>query len=154
MKAIEAKELILEVVKDGYRRLVYRQVSENGNVIYLEESDIIDFSRPISDNGDYNVFFSKRELWKSLTEFTSNEGLLKRQVWHQKTNEWLALNPIFVHQSISSLVQESLSLVLKNLTTQKPEELEGVRNWLRAVSTSRAKSIHKTNSFKQLRYAV
>lgn len=154
MKAIETKELILEVVKDGYRRLVYRQVSENGNVIYLEESDIIDFSRPISDNGDYNVFFSKRELWKSITEFTSNEGLLRRQAWHQKTNEWLELNPFFIHKSISPLVQESLSEVLKNLTTQKPRELEGVRNWLRAVSNSSVKSTQQSNTLKHLRYAV
>ncbi|MCF8464976.1 MAG: hypothetical protein K9G41_09050, partial [Flavobacteriales bacterium] len=69
-KANHSRELVLEVVKDGYRRLIFRTDIGNGTTLFLEESDLIDFSRPITDNSDFNVFFTMRAFWKSFTEFT------------------------------------------------------------------------------------
>ena len=84
------KELVLEVVKDGYRRLIFRTDIGNETMLFLEESDLIDFSRPITDNSDFNVFFTMRAFWKSFTDFTSNEGLLNRQVGMRPiTNGWV-----------------------------------------------------------------
>ena len=147
------KELVLEVVKDGYRRLVFKQDIGNGNHLFLEESDLVDFSRPLTDNNDFNVFFTKRAFWKSFTEFTSNEGLLKRQVWHQQTNDWLQLKPVFIHSSIRSLVQESLSEAVRNLSGNEGEEMEGIRCWLRALSST-STDVQIRSPFKTLRHAV
>lgn len=147
------KELVLEVVKDGYRRLIFRQDIGNGSYLFLEESDLVDFSRPLSESNDFNVFFTERSFWKSFIEYTSNEGLLKRQVWHQQTNEWLELKPVFVHNDIKHLIQNSLSEVIRNLSNNQADELEGVRAWLRALSST-SSNIKINEPFNTLRYAV
>ncbi len=147
------KELVLEVVKDGYRRLIFRQDIGNGSHLFLEESDLVDFSRPLSDNDDFNVFFTEKSFWKSFTEYTSNEGLLKRQVWHQQTNEWLNLKPVFVHKDIKHLIQNSLSDAIKNHSANQDTEMEGIRTWLRALSTSRT-TINIKQPYNTLRHAV
>ncbi|MCB0756662.1 MAG: hypothetical protein H6601_04000 [Flavobacteriales bacterium] len=147
------KELVLEVVKDGYRRLVFRQEIGNGSYLFLEESDLVDFSRPLSESNDFNVFFTERSFWKSFIEYTSNEGLLKRQVWHQKTNEWLDLKPLFIHNDIKHLIQNSLSDIIRNHSSSRTDELEGVRIWLRALS-SNGSTIKIDQPHNTLRHAV
>lgn len=154
MKSTAKRELVLEVVKDGFRRLVFREDIGNGNTLFLEESDLTDFSRPITENGDFNVFFTKRAFWKSFTEFTSNEGLLKRQVWHQQSNEWLNLKPLFIHPDIKNLVQESIADTTRNLCTENAEEIEGLRNWLRKLSEPASQLNSLVTNTKTYRHAV
>ena len=155
MKSTENnKELVLEVVKDGYRRLVSRQEVGNGSVLFLEESDLVDFSRPLSDNDDFNVFFTMRAFWKSFIDFTSNEGLLKKQVWHQTTNEWLSLQPIFIHSDIKHLVQTSIAEATRELNPDEKELIDGIRCWLRKLAEPTTKLDVALNSQKTLRHAV
>lgn len=99
------------------------------------------------------MFFTKRAFWKSFVEFTSLEGFSSRQVWHETTNEWLDLKPVFVHSDIKPLIQETLSDAIRNLSDNEPRKLDGIRAWLRALSTSKAEpQIQKP--FKTLRHAV
>lgn len=148
------KELVLEVVKDGYRRSIFRTDLGNGTILFLEDSDLTDFSRPISDNSDFNVFFTMRSFWKSFTDFTSNEGLLKRQVWHEANNEWLSLKPVFIHPEVKHLVQESLAEATRELVSSNAEQVEGIRTWLRKLAESTTELDRVMNASKKYRYAV
>jgi len=148
------KELVLEVVKDGYRRLIFRTDIGNGSTLFLEESDLIDFSRPITENDDFNVFFTMRAFWKSFTEFTSNEGLLNRQVWHESNNEWLNLKPVFVHQDVKHLIQESLGNATREIQNGDSKNVEGIRTWLRKMSEPTTELENAINPSKKYRYAV
>ncbi len=148
------RELVLEVQKDGFRRLIFRAETGNGDTLFLEESDLIDFSRPIANNSDFNVFFTKRAFWKSFTEFTSNEGLLNRQVWHEENNEWLDLKPVFIHKDVKHLVQNSLADVTRNLNVDDAEAIDGVRCWLRKLSEPTTTLDNAINPSKKYRHAV
>ncbi len=152
--ADNTKELVLEVVKDGYRRLIFRTDIGNGTKLYLEESDLVDFSRPITENNDFNVFFTMRAFWKSFVDFTSNEGLLKRQVWHETNNEWLSLKPVFVHADVKHLVQESLSEATREIANDDMEQIEGIRTWLRKLAESTTELDNAINPSKKYRHAV
>jgi hypothetical protein len=145
------KELVLEVQKDGHRKLIYRTIAADGTPLFIEESNLVDFSRPFYEGDDFNVFFTDKAFWKSFLEYTSSDGFTNRQVWHQTTNEWLTLRPIFIHKDVQHLIQESIADVLRNLSTDQQSELEGVRSWLRALSGVETQN---TNSFKTLRHAV
>lgn len=148
------KELVLEVQKDGYRRLIFRTDIGNGTMLFLEESDLVDFSRPLTDDGDFNVFFTKRAFWKSFTEFTSNEGLMKRQVWHEENPEWLELRPVFIHDDIKHLVQGSLADVTRNLNADNSAQIDGIRTWLRKLSEPTTTLDQAINPSKTYRHAV
>ena len=152
--ADNTKELVLEVVKDGYRRLIFRTDIGNGTKLYLEESDLADFSRPITENNDFNVFFTMRAFWKSFVDFTSNEGLLKRQVWHETNNEWLSLKPVFVHADVKHLVQESLSEATREIANGDLEQVEGIRTWLRKLAEPTTELDNAINPSKKYRHAV
>ena len=152
--ASNTKELVLEVVKDGYRRLIFRTDMGNGTTLFLEESDLVDFSRPLTDNNDFNVFFTMRSFWKSLVDFTSNKGLLKRQVWHQSNNEWLSLSPVFIHKDIKHLVQESLAEATRELATDNLEQVDGIRTWLRKLAEPTTTLDTAIYTSKKYRYAV
>jgi hypothetical protein len=155
MKSTENnKELVLEIVKDGYRRLVFRQKVGNGSVLFLEESDLIDFSRPLSDNEDFNVFFTMKAFWKSFLDYTSNEGLLKRQVWHETANEWLTLQPVFIHPDIKHLVQTSLAVATRELNSEDTALIDGIRAWLRKLAEPSTKLDIAITTRKNLRHAV
>lgn len=148
------KELVLEVQKDGYRRLIFRTDIGNGTMLFLEESDLVDFSRPLTVDGDFNVFFTKRAFWKSFTEFTSNEGLMKRQVWHEENHEWLELRPVFIHDDIKHLVQGSLADVTRNLNPENSGQIDGIRSWLRKLSEPTTSLEQAINPSKTYRHAV
>ena len=148
------RELVLEVVKDGYRRLVFRTKMNNGNVLFLEESDLIDYSRPMSESNDFNVFFTMKAFWKSFVDFTSTEGFLKRQVWHETNNEWLSLKPIFVHQDVKKLVQESLAEATREISHGDLEQIEGIRTWLRKLAEPTTELDNAINPSKKYRHAV
>ena len=148
------KELVLEVQKDGFRRLIFRTEIGNGTTLFLEESDLVDFSRPLTESSDFNVFFTKRAFWKSFMDFTSNEGLLNRQVWHEENNEWLNLKPVFIHKDIKHLVQNSLADVTRNLNADNAKTVEGVRGWLRKLSEPTTELDNAINPSKKYRYAV
>lgn len=148
------KELVLEVQKDGFRRLIFRTDIGNGTTLFLEESDLVDFSRPLTESSDFNVFFTKRAFWKSFTEFTSNEGLLNRQVWHEENNEWLNLRPVFIHKDIKRLVQKSLADVTRNLNSDDTKTIDGIRGWLRKLSEPTTDLDNAINPSKKYRYAV
>lgn len=150
----KTKELLLEVEKDGHRRLLYRELTASGDEIFLEESDLIDFSRPLTDSSDYSVFFSLRSFWRSFTEFTSNEGLLNRQVWHQNTNEWLNLQPVFVHERMRTLIQESLRKMIQEGQYHQNNEMDGIRYWLKALSTAPVTRKSFNTPLTPLRHAV
>lgn len=152
--ANNTKELVLEVVKDGYRRLIFRTDIGNGTTLFLEESDLIDFSRPLTDNSDFNVFFTMRAFWKSFTEFTSIEGLSKRQVWHEASNEWLSLNPVFVHEDVKHLIRESLSEATRGIQNGDMQNVEGIRTWLRKLAEPTTELENAINPSKKYRHAV
>ncbi len=130
----DRKELILEVQKDGYRRLIHRIAKTDGSTLLMEETDLIDLSRPIREGGDFNVYFSKNDLWEAFTRFTSSEGLLRRQVWHESQREWLSLTPMFIHPDMRPLVQQSLTEATRELDAENPAQLEGIHTWLRKLA--------------------
>jgi hypothetical protein len=132
------KELILEVQKDGFRRFIYKTSNADGSSLYLEESSLPDFSRPMSGEADHNVFFTKRAFWKSFIAYTSCEGLLKRQVWHESSKEWLNLNPVFIHNDIKHLVQQSLAKATQQLSAESGNQIDGIRGWLAKLAQSPA----------------
>ena len=147
------RELLLEVQQDGCRRLIYRTKSADNSPLFVEESNLVDFSRPFYEGNDFNVFFTERAFWKSFIEYTSLEGFSNRQVWHEATNEWLDLRPVFVHNDIKHLIQESLSDAIRNLSNEPSNNLEGIRIWLRALSNSKTVATIQ-QPFNTLRYAV
>ncbi len=149
------RELILEVAKDGFRRLVYRTWNNDGSVLFLEESDLEDFSRPLCQSNDFNVFFSERAFWKSFTEYTSSEGFLNRTVWHESADEWLQLKPLFIHQDIKLLIQNSLADATREIRINDERKINGIRMWLRALSKS-SSSTEKvaSNHLETYRHAV
>lgn len=149
----DRKELVLEVRKDGFRRLIYRTRTSDGSVLFLEESDLMDFSRPMYEDNDFNVFFTERAFWKSFVDFTSTEGLLNRQVWHQSAKDWLSLTPVFIHDDIKSLVQESLAEATREIETSDTMVINGIRNWLRKLASS-TEQIEMFNTPKKYRHAV
>lgn len=150
-----AKELMLEVAKDGFRRLVYRTLKNDGGFVFLEESDLEDFSRPICDNNDFNVFFTEHAFWRSLTEFTSSEGVLNRSVWHEDASEWLQLEPIFLHEDIKHLVKASLAEATREIGINDHQKIEGIRTWLRALAKADQNAEYAgTNPFEIYRHAV
>ena len=132
------KERILEVEKDGFRRLIHRITKADGSVFFMEETDLIDFSRPISATGDFNVYFTERAFWKAFVRFTSREGLLNRQVWHESAKEWLGLDPLFIHSDLKHLVQNSLAEVTRELSSDGNPQIEGIRKWLRKLAQPQA----------------
>lgn len=149
------KCLVLEVVKDGYRRLVHRTATAGGDRLFVEESDLLDFSRPTYETNDYNVFFTERAFWKSFTEYTSTEGLLNRNVWHQSMKEWLSLSPVFIHEDIKHLVQESLAEATREINSADAKQINGIRTWLRALAQPSNEIYNAINEpTKKYRYAV
>lgn len=128
------KELLLEVQKDGCRRLIYRIRSVENSPLFVEESNLIDYSRPFYENDDFNVFFTEKAFWKSFTEFTSEQGFANRQVWHQTLNDWLTLEPEFIHSDIKHLIQQSLAEATRDISIEDKRQVDGIRMWLRALS--------------------
>lgn len=149
------KELLLEVQKDGCRRLIYLTESVEGSPLIVEESNLVDYSRPFYGNDDFNVFFTERAFWKSFTEFTSKEGFSNRQVWHQTLNEWLTLEPVFIHTDIKHLVQQSLAEATREISLNDTARIDGIRMWLRALAQSTS-SFDKSvaNPLETYRHAV
>lgn len=146
------RELILEVAKDGQRRMVYRTISANGDILFLEESNLEDHSRPTCDDEDFNIFFTERSFWKSFVEYTSLEGLKNRHVWHQPANEWLSLRPVFIHADIRPLIKQSLAEASREHHAEA-RQWEGMRVWLQHLSGStRIESIVEPS--KNYRHAV
>lgn len=148
------RELLLEVEKDGHRKMLYRQFTNSGEEIFLEESDLVDFSRPLNENSDFNVFFSLRDFWNSFIEYTSNEGLLNRQVWHQNSNEWIDLKPIFVHENMRTVIQQSITRLIRNDVNKHQLKMDGIRYWLKALSTATVTRKSFTTTLTSLRHAV
>jgi len=136
MKATQfnSKELVLELTKDGFRRMVYRTVNNDGSVIFLEESDLVDYSRPLNDSSDFNVFFSAKAFWRAVTEYTDRESFENSSVWHQHQGDWLTLEPALVHDDIKPLIQESLAEAIRNVSIENRHQVEGIRHWLCALS--------------------
>lgn len=148
------KELLLEVQKDGCRRLIYLTESVEGSPLFVEESHLVDYSRPVYENDDFSVFFTEKAFWKSFTEFTSKEGFANRQVWHQTLNEWLTLEPVFVHNDIKHLVQQSLAEATREISLNDTARIDGIRMWLRALSQSAASLNQSINPLETYRHAV
>jgi hypothetical protein len=127
------RELILEVATDGQRRMIYRTVSATGDALYLEESELEDHTRPVSEDSDFNVFFTEWSFWRSFVEYTSLEGLKNRHVWHQPANEWLGLTPVFIHEDLCPLVRKSVAEASRELHADA-RQWEGMRVWLQHLS--------------------
>ncbi len=155
MKSTELfkRELILEVAKDGQRRMIYRTVSANGDVLFLEESDLEDHSRPMYEDEDFNLFFTERAFWKSFIEYTSMEGLKNRHVWHQPANEWLGLKPVFIHEDIHPLIKRSLAEASREVHAES-RQWEGMRIWLQHLSGSSRSIEAIVEPSKKYRHAV
>lgn len=147
------RELILEVAKEGQRRMVYRTISTNGDVLFLEESNLEDHSRPMWEDEDFNVFFTERAFWKSFIEYTSFEGLKNRHVWHQPANEWLSLRPVFIHADIRPLIKQSLAVASRELHAET-RQWDGMRVWLQYLSNSNSSIEAIIQPSKKYRHAV
>ena len=127
------RQLLLEVQKDGCRSMLYRLVSPSGQEMFIEESDLNDCSRPMSDDLGHPVHFSMKDGWTAITGFTSPEGMLRRQVWHQASAEWVGLVPTFIHADLRPLVQRSLAQVTRDAALNR-SVTESIGLWLRALS--------------------
>lgn len=131
------RELLLEVVHEGHRSLVYRTVSVSGREVFVEETDLPDRSRAVSDDLGHPVYFSMKDAWTTITGFTTSEGLFRRQVWHQPASEWLGLRPAFVHPDLRPLVQRSLAQATHEAALNR-SVTESIGLWLRALTNDSA----------------
>jgi len=127
------KQLLLEVQKDGFRSSIHRITSPSGQDIFVEESDLQDCSRPVSDEMGHPVHFSMKDAWMAVTGYTSPEGLMRRQVWHQTSAEWVGLSPVFIHADLRPLVQRSLAQVTRDAALNR-SVTESIGLWLRALA--------------------
>lgn len=132
-----SRELLLEVERNGFRRLIYRTVLLSGREVFVEESDLPDCSRTEMEEGGFPVHFSMRDAWTAITAYTSPEGLMARQVWHEGGTEWVALNPVFIHDDLRPLVQRSLSQVTRDAALNQTVTAS-IGQWLRALTQQRS----------------
>lgn len=126
------RELLLEVERNGFRRLIYRTMLPSGREVFVEESDMPDCALP-QDGDGYPVHFSMREAWAAITAYTSPEGLLSRQAWHQGGTEWVGLSPVFIHADLRPLVQRALSHVTRDAALNH-SVTASIGQWLRALT--------------------
>ncbi len=127
------KQLLLEVQKDGFRCQIFRVLSPSGQELFVEESDLQDCSRSISDDLGHPLYFSMKDAWMAVVGFTSPEGLLRKQVWHQSSAEWIGLSPQFIHADLRPLVQRWLSQVTRDAALNRSVS-ESIGQWLHALS--------------------
>lgn len=135
------KELLLELQKDGHRSLLYRTMLPSGKEMFIEETDLPDCSRVQSSEDGYPVHFSMKDAWAAITRYTSSEGLVRRQVWHQGDAEWLGLAPTFIHADLRPLVQRSLAKATHDAALNH-SVTESIGLWLRSLTADNARFDH------------
>jgi hypothetical protein len=143
----QTPELILELNFDDCRSLLYRLMTDDGTVMYYEESDITDHNRPVGMENSVPLYYSLESAWKAISGFVSHSGLANRGAWHQESNEWLNLKPSSVHRLIRPFIMRSLSATTRNIEGLKQNEIDGLRNWItRTTSESPLKlNTHLSN---------
>ncbi len=127
------RELLLEVEHNGHRCSLYRSTTPTGREIFIEESDLMDCSRPMSDDAGYPLHFSMKDAWSAIVAYTTPEGLLARKAWHLGGSEWTALNPRFIHEDLRPLVQRSLAQVTRDAALDR-RVTSHIGAWLHALT--------------------
>jgi len=125
------RELLLEVQHNGFRTLIHRTLTASGRQVFIEESDMPDCSRP--DDEGYPMHFSMSEAWAAVVRYTSPEGLMGRQAWHQGGDEWVGLRPVYIHPDLRPLVQRSLAQMTRNAALDRTVTAS-IGHWLRALT--------------------
>jgi hypothetical protein len=131
------RELMLEVEHNGFRCIVHRTTTAGGREVFIEESDLLDCSRPADDEQGYPVHFSMKEAWAAINGYTSIEGMLARRAWHLGGSEWMGLNPVFIHPDMRPLVQRSLAQVTRDASLNNRVSAN-IGQWLRALTQESA----------------
>ncbi len=146
----QTPELILELNFQDRRSLLYRLMTDDGTVMYYEESDIKDLNRPVGMENSVPLYYSLESAWKAISGFVSKAGLMARGAWHEESCDWLHLNPTFVHNLIRPLIKRSLSARTRNIEGLKQDEINGLRNWItRTTSETPLKlNFHPSNPIR------
>ncbi len=129
------RELLLEVERNGFRCTIHRSTTASGREIFIEESDLLDCSRPSSDDMGYPVHFSMKDAWACILGYTSPEAMLARRAWHQGGSEWTSLTPMFIHPDLRPLVQRSLAQVTRDAALDR-KVTNDLGAWLHALTTA------------------
>lgn len=125
---------MLEVERNGSRCTLHRTTTASGREILIEESDLLDCSRPTADDMGYPIHFSMREAWAAIVGYTSPEALTTRRAWHQGGSEWTSLTPRFIHPDLRPLVQRSLAQVTRDAALDL-KVTNDLGAWLHALTT-------------------
>ncbi|MFT5054014.1 MAG: hypothetical protein ACI9FU_002227 [Granulosicoccus sp.] len=131
----QTPELILELNFQDRRSLLYRLMTDDGTVMYYEESDITDHNRPIGMENSVPLYYSLESAWKAISGFVSHAGLTGRSTWHEESNDWLNLKPSFVHRLIRPFIMRSLSDQTRNIEGLKQIEIAGLRTWITRITS-------------------
>ena len=144
----QTPELMLELNFEDRRSLLYRLITDDGTVMYYEESDIADLNRPVGMENSVPLYYSLESAWKAITGFVSQKGFNARSSWHEKSCDWLQLKPGFVHTLIRPFIMRSLSDQTRSIEGLQENEIDGLRNWINTTaSPSPLKlNIHPTNT--------
>lgn len=144
----QTPELMLELNFEDRRSLLYRLITDDGTVMYYEESDITDLNRPVGMENSVPLYYSLESAWKAITSFVSQKGFNKRSSWHDKSCDWLQLKPGFVHTLIRPFIMRSLSDQTQSIEGLQQTEVDGLRYWINhTTSPSPLKlNIHSTNT--------
>ena len=132
----QTPELILELSLQDRRSLLYRLVTDNGTVMYYEESDIADFNRPVGIENSVPLYYSLEFAWKAISGFVSRDRMTNRGAWHEESCDWLQLEPSFAHALIRPFIMRSLSEQTRKTEGLKQDEIDGLRNWITRITSA------------------
>lgn len=137
-------ELMLELTLNDRSRRIFRVMTPEGEVKYVEVSDLIDFSRPLSEHAEsYPVYESMASAWAATTRYLSAEGLLARSVWHEDLHEWADLTPRHIHAEMRPMVYADLSALINALTLEQMGRCPQVPTWLATVTEGRVAELEE-----------
>ena len=105
----QTPELMLELNYEDRRSQLFRLVTDEGIIMYYEESDIPDLNRPVGLENSVPLYYSLESAWKAISAFVSQTRFNNRLSWHEASCDWLQLKPSYVHTLIRPFIMRSLS---------------------------------------------
>ena len=129
-------ELILELNLQERRSQLYRLFAEDGTVMFYVESDLNYPGMDLQTEDSLPLFYSLSSALKCIFGFIGNNSNSTRTVWHQTTQDWLLLNPTFIHAIVRPLIMRALSEATRYMETLNPYQIDGLRQWIRRTCSS------------------
>ena len=131
----QTPELMLELNYEDRRSQLFRLVTDEGIIMYYEESDIPDLNRPVGLENSVPLYYSLESAWKAISAFVSQTRFNNRLSWHEASCDWLQLKPSYVHTLIRPFIMRSLSEQTRKTESLLQSELDGLRNWINRTSS-------------------